>query len=172
MHPDQGDTGDDDRDVGDVKLDRISANGYLAIKHEGKQVYVHRLCAVAKYGIGAMHGDDVHVHHKGCTWLNNEVEVVGSSEHSEIHAEEHHDIENTSYRRKSVLEYYYEDRGMTTDEIASRFDVTASTIRHQMAKHGIDRRGGAIARNETVESPTVENRDPQTTLLDYNEAEV
>ena len=169
MSPDHGDS-DDDYEPGEVTLDRRSKNGYLTIKHNGHRVYVHRLVAVAEYGTHVLSGD-VDVHHKGLNWINNpeNLEVIGSTEHAELHAEEQHNIDDTSYRRKEILEYYYEDQELTITEIADEFGVSQHTIHTHMCKHGIDRRSSAVGRKRSRNPTRTENRDPQTTLFDYEE---
>jgi len=54
----------------------------------GKSVAVHRLLAVAKYGIDAV--KDKHVHHKiSIPWLNtyDNIELMDESEHAKMHYE-------------------------------------------------------------------------------------
>lgn len=69
--------------------------GYLATRHrtttkdgESKRnlVYIHRLIAVAKYGVDALEGK--YVHHKNghkCDNRHENIELVSKSEHAEIH---------------------------------------------------------------------------------------
>lgn len=69
-----------------------NANGYEAIKHSvndtTKQYKIHRLVAMAHFGIDAVKGKQVH-HKNGIPWDNRpeNIELVTQKEHSQIHAE-------------------------------------------------------------------------------------
>jgi transposase len=54
-----------------------------------RQVYIHRLVAVAEYGIEAVKENDVH-HINGVKWDNrpSNIEVISPQEHGKIHREE------------------------------------------------------------------------------------
>ena len=74
-------------------LEIKSINGYPAFQEqsfdENSTIKVHRLLAVAEYGIDEI--KDMHVHHRnGVRWDNRpgNIELLSPSEHMQIHAEE------------------------------------------------------------------------------------
>lgn len=161
-------TDQDERGRGEEPVRMERPRGYSAVSHHNHVVYIHRLVAVAKYGYDAVTEPGVEVHHdRGISFGNgfDNIELKIESDHSMLHAEERHNIGDTSYREKGTLIWLHENLGMNPTEIADCYTVTPSTIRYWLRKHDI-----VDTDDDTTPSqPGTVDKDPQSSLSEFTE---
>ncbi len=106
-----------------------------------KEVTVHRLLAVAKYGFDAVCGMDVH-HRNSIKWDNrsDNIELLDPKEHRRHHNDERHNHDETPWRNEDTLRKMYCVKEMNMAEIAERWGCSTVTVSNWIEKHGIEKR--------------------------------
>jgi hypothetical protein len=108
------------------------------VKEDGKskQVFHHRLLAVAMVGFDNVAGNEIH-HENGIPWDNrpSNLTVVTSHEHQRI---EWGKDWPEDWRDEETLRDLYEDH--TLQEISDHYDCSIRTIHYWFEKFGIERR--------------------------------
>jgi len=114
------------------------ARGYERVQSsiwgEISRVGVHRLAAVAEYGLEAVVDKDVH-HRNGVPWDNRpgNLELIAPSEHGSLHAEERHS--DSPWRDEETLREAL--KTMTWEEICDEWGCGQATLVRWRRKHGI-----------------------------------
>lgn len=105
-----------------------------------RKMYVHRLLAVAEYGVEAVEGALVH-HENELKWDNRPDNIVLMD--ADTHVRLHKPRLGTSGRDpgEEELRRLYWDEGLTQSEIAEEVGASGSgTVSEWMSKHGIETR--------------------------------
>jgi DNA-binding XRE family transcriptional regulator len=129
-----------------------SNNGYerVASQLDGERdrILVHRLTAVAWFGIDAIEGKDVH-HVNNIQWDNREdnLELLTPSEHMSLHNEQRNDEyglrrnpDKNKYEDPDWLREQYWDKELNQREIAEKCGVSRSVINTRMNQFDIETR--------------------------------
>ncbi len=106
---------------------------------DNASIHVHRLVAVAEYGIDAVAGNDVH-HKNEIRWDNRpeNLEVLSRSDHVKEHREREYG--DKPWRNESLLRKRYKEDGLTAEELSKEFGCSMSTIYTHLDKFGIETR--------------------------------
>ena len=137
-------------------------NGYVGwspkVNGNSYTVYVHRLLAVAEYGVEAVANN--HVHHKNEIRWDNRPENIGLKSPRK-HADHHQDNDSEHrYRSRQWLLRKYKREEYSMKEIGDMCDVSKNTIREWMIKFDIERRDPHVELESDAEFK-------QQTLFDF-----
>jgi transposase len=112
---------------------QITKDGYerlvTSYKNNTHGLYIHRLVAVAEYGLPLVCDNDVH-HRNGIPWDNRPVnlEVVGHGEHRKEHDQSKRENTVLDHESARSIRDEYESTGRTMRELASSYGVSISTV--------------------------------------------
>lgn len=122
----------------------ITKRGYAqaqAMTSEGvRQMYIHRLVAIAEFGVDSVKDKIVH-HENGIPWDNRpeNLSLMTQSEHAT-----HHALQNTEtgvpWQQRDILKELYIDEGLSLKEVGEKLGCSTPTVLRWMKKHGIERR--------------------------------
>jgi len=104
-------------------------------------LYVHRLLAVAEYGLSEVSGSVIH-HENNIPWDNRPENIrvfESQSEHSSHHGEER-ELDAEPWRDEFVLKKLYLSQGKSTREISHILGCSKYTVRYWLDKHDIQKR--------------------------------
>lgn len=116
---------------------RLTENGHEYIHHQydGEQanVYIHRLAAVAWYGLDEVTDNDVH-HCNGVPWDTREdnTDVMSRSDHSSVH------VQDAPWRHEDVLRETYEQNNRQKEATAEALGCSHETVRRYVREFGIE----------------------------------
>lgn len=146
-----------------------NTNGYETWCTDGHEIAVHRVLAIAEYGVDAVVGSEVH-HQNEVRWDNRHENLVpmGVEEHRQ-----HHNLQRSEgdgeWRDEDTLRRLYHDEGKSMGDIADELDCDKQIVWHWFEKHDIERdRNAGAAANEAAwgDSPW---RDEQKVRKAYDD---
>lgn len=120
-------------------------NGYEFYRTERdgdeRKVLIHRLLAVAEYGLDAVKGKDVH-HKNNIPWDNrlSNLELMTRPEHVKHHSTGQHDEE--PWHDEDLLRELRIEKGMTLGEMADRLGCSDTTVWRSLRMYHIEDGGG------------------------------
>jgi transposase-like protein len=105
-------------------------------------MYVHRLLAIAEYGLNAVAENHVH-HENGVPWDNrpDNIEPMNPEEHHRHHKQQFQDTwqnKDTPWRDEELLRELYVKRGIGTETLGERFGCAPTTVRRWLREYDIE----------------------------------